>query len=243
MKSCCKKDQPKLCKGGFPLVDEMTDRALIVCPCIAHEKSLCRSGPRSLLGGTLPARNDPWVNAGPTAWLVFSGDNGDIKFPHKMPIVPETHEKMKLFDVKRRPCCSSDLSLQMTYDMQAGQAVAAGYFGGYSAKMQDVGHKELQRLEQALRRKVDAEAQGPAAKAFQRYFSTLAEGPGIQRYHPHLSGESELIASRGPRGRSQRRVCAHISHGDFPSHASTATRGGGDIEGAGKICDCSRLPW
>ena len=86
--------------------------------------------------------------------MVFSGDNGDIKFPHKMPIVPETHEKTLLFDVNRHACCSSDLSLQMTYDMQAGQAVAAGYFGGYSAKMQDVGHKELQRMEQSLRRKV-----------------------------------------------------------------------------------------
>ena len=37
----------------------------------------------------------------------------------------------------------------MLYDMQAGQAVTAGYFGGYSAKMQDIGVKELQRIREA----------------------------------------------------------------------------------------------
>ena len=37
----------------------------------------------------------------------------------------------------------------MLYDMQAGQAVTAGYFGGYSAKMQDIGAKELQRVREA----------------------------------------------------------------------------------------------
>ncbi len=44
----------------------------------------------------------------------------------------------------------------MTYDMQAGQAVTAGYFGGYSAKMQDVGGKELELMQQALERKAGA---------------------------------------------------------------------------------------
>ena len=92
-----------------------------------------------MLGSILPQRNEAWLNAGPSAWLVYTGDNGDIKFPHRLPIIPETHEHMLLFDVRRQSCCSGVSSLQMTYDMQAGQAVTAGYFGGYSAKMQDVG--------------------------------------------------------------------------------------------------------
>ena len=40
--------------------------------------------------------------------------------------------------------------------MQAGQAVTAGYFGGYSAKMQDAGGKELALMQQALERNAGA---------------------------------------------------------------------------------------
>ena len=130
-----------MCKHGFPLDEEVTDRPLLVCECIADLKGLCKSGPRSLLGTILPERNEPNVNAGPSAWLVFAGDNGDIKFPQRFPITPESHEKMELFDVQRRSCCIGGSLLEMTYDMQAGQAIAAGYFGGYSAKMQDIGTK------------------------------------------------------------------------------------------------------
>ena len=41
------------------------------------------------------------------------------------------------------------------------QSMMAGYFGGYSAKMQDIGTKELQRLREALERKVDRTAHRP----------------------------------------------------------------------------------
>ena len=138
LRSCCKKGAPNVCKGGFPLESEMTDETLLVCACVADMKQLCQSGPRSLLGTILPERNDPWLNAGPSAWMVFTGNNGDIKFPHRMPIIPETHERMKLFEAQRTMCCAASSPLQMAYDMQAGQAIAAGYFGGYSAKMQEI---------------------------------------------------------------------------------------------------------
>ena len=105
--------------------------------------------------------------------MYFTGDNGDIKFPHRLPIIPETHEKLPMFSVRWRSCCSSSSSLQMAYDMQAGQAVAAGYFGGYSAKMQDIGTKELDRLREAMERKVDSSKQPPAPKAFQEYSRRL----------------------------------------------------------------------
>ena len=61
--------------------------------------SFMDKGPRSVLGVTFPARNEPNQNAGPTAWLVYFGDNGDVKFPHRFPILPETHEVV-IFDVK-----------------------------------------------------------------------------------------------------------------------------------------------
>ena len=60
---------------------------------------------------------------------------------------------MDIFNFRWQACCGESSSLQMTYDMQAGQAVAAGYFGGYSAKMQDIGSKELERLREAMGRK------------------------------------------------------------------------------------------
>ena len=184
LKSCCKKGAPKICKGGFPLDNEMTDRPILVCACVAEIRNLCQSGPRSLLGTILPARNDAWLNAGPSAWMYFTGDNGDIKFPHRFPIIPETHEKMQIFSVHWQSCCAGSSSLQMTYDMQASQAVAAGYFGGYSAKMQDIGNKELERLREAMDRKVASSRQPPAPRAFQEYSRRLVkdlEAKGIVR--------------------------------------------------------------
>ena len=63
----------------------------------------------------------------------------------------------------------------MTYNMQAGQSMAAGYFGGYSAKMQDVGQKELQRMEQAMERTMLVESSVPAQKLFPLYSKRLVQ--------------------------------------------------------------------
>ena len=114
-------------------------------------------------------RTDPWLNAGPSAWCIFSGDNGDIKFPHKIPIVPETHEKMLIFDLRQSSCASAASTLHMLYDLTASQSMMAGYFGGYTAKVQDVGVKELRRMRESLERKVDREPQKPAPREFQEY--------------------------------------------------------------------------
>ena len=143
--SCVSKNKPGVCKSGFPLENEMTDSALVVCLCIAHKMNLCTTGPRSLLGTILPERNDPWQNAGPSAWLTFSGDNGDIKFPHRLPLQAETHEQVGAS--QQAACISSLGTVQLTFDMQAGQAAAAGYFGGYTAKMEEMGKKELEHID------------------------------------------------------------------------------------------------
>jgi len=127
-----------------------------------------------MVGSVLSARNDVMLNAGPSAWLVWTGDNGDIKFPHKIPIIPETHEEpVLLYDQKHSECVSAVCTLNMLYDLQAAQSMAAGYFGGYTSKMQDVGKKELQRLREALERKVDREHRKPLPKAFQEYSKRL----------------------------------------------------------------------
>ena len=84
--------------------NEMTDHAVLVCPCFAKEVGLEAIGARSRIGTILPVRNDPWLNAAPVSWAEFSGDNGDIKFPMRVPILPETHE-VRLYDIQR--CCGN----------------------------------------------------------------------------------------------------------------------------------------
>ena len=60
LRSCCRKDRPKECKGGFPLESELLEEAMIVCHCLAEEKGWTVTGPRSVLGGVMPLRREPW---------------------------------------------------------------------------------------------------------------------------------------------------------------------------------------
>ena len=75
--------------------------------------------------------------------------------------------------------------LDLAYDVQAGQAATAGYFGGYTAKMQPVGKKDLLSLEQSVLRRLDLDQETNAAK---KVFATASrrlvrdlEGKGIIR--------------------------------------------------------------
>ena len=43
----------------------------------------------------------------------------------------------------------------MLLDMQSGQALAMGYFGGYAGKEQKIGQRETERLSLAFSRKVE----------------------------------------------------------------------------------------
>ena len=175
LRSCRRKDRPKETKCGFPVDEgELLKAPRLICTCFADVFGWTTTGPRSVVGSVFSARNDAMLNAGPAAWLVWSGDNGDIKFPHKIPIIPETHEEpMPLYHQKHSECVSAVCTLNMLYDLQAAQSMAAGYFGGYTSKMQDIGKKELQRLREALERKIDREHRKPLPKAFQEYSKRL----------------------------------------------------------------------
>ena len=75
-------------------------------------------------------------------------------------------------------------ALDLAYQVQSGQAIVAGYFGGYSAKMQDVGIKECQALEKSISRKNSGTASKNEAKAFHDYSQRLVrdlEGKGVIR--------------------------------------------------------------
>ena len=125
--SCRPKGKGNECKANCPLDNEMTDVPLLVCGCIATERGFQQRGPRSLLGCVLPARNHPYLNAGPRTWVAFCADNGDIKFPHRFPILKETHE---LLETHSESCGSMSDNVPMIYDLQAALTAAAGYFGG-----------------------------------------------------------------------------------------------------------------
>ena len=181
LNACRTKGKNSVCKFGFPLEAEMADAPFLACLCIAKARGLPDKGPRSVLGVTFPARNEPNQNAGPTAWLVYFGDNGDVKFPHRFPILPETHE-VAIFDVKS--CIGKSSLLDLAYQTQVGQAAAAGYFGGYAAKMQHIGQKELKHLQQAVERKLEVEKKLNDVAAFRLYGKRIVkdlEGKGIIR--------------------------------------------------------------
>ena len=74
--------------------------------------------------------------------------------------------------------------LDLAYEVQVGQAVTAGYFGGYSAKMQSIGRAELMSMVQGVLRKAEVSSQETRAKAYLEYSRRLVrdlEGKGIVR--------------------------------------------------------------
>ena len=104
--------------------------------------------------------------------VAFTADNADIKFPCMVPIQQETHEVL-LFDIKRHPKCGSRDPLDQALDMQAVMAAIAGYFGGYTSKMQPIGEKQVKQLREATERKVQGEPSRGAAEDFKLYARRL----------------------------------------------------------------------
>ena len=199
-----KKGDGQFCKSGFPLESEVTEAPLIICECLAHHRNLPTRGPRSMLGEVLPARNDAWLHAGPRALVAFTADNADIKFHFRVPIQQETHEVL-LFDIKRHPKCGSRDPLYQALDMQAVKAAIAGYFGGYTSKMQPIGEKQVKQLREATERKVQGEPSRRAAEDFKMYarrlvkdlelkgtVRTAVEGMNLSL---HWSDESDVLAA------------------------------------------------
>ena len=87
-----------------------------------------------------------------------------------------------MYDVKR--CCGSRSELGLAYEVQIGQAVTSGYFGGYSAKMQDIGQREVLTLQKGIVRKAAVEKSETTAQAFKQYAKHMVrdlESQGIVR--------------------------------------------------------------
>ena len=170
LKACRPKgSKENVCKGNFPLENEMTDEPHLICRCIAEDRDLPHRGSRSMLGGILSARNWSMLNAGPLLLCNMMGCNGDIKYVHKYPILPETHEK-SVSETRREECLASRSNKEMLLDMQSAQAVAMGYMGGYAGKEQKLDQRDAARITEAYARKTEGELKdkrSTAAKEFQ----------------------------------------------------------------------------
>ena len=107
-----------------------------MCYCVAEDRNLTTRGPHSLLGTVLPERSDGWLNAGPGAWTAFTGDNGDIKFPQRLPVQTEMHEK--IFDIKNNTCVRERFS----WTPYVGSTSCHGFSNGafWWPHCQDSGH-------------------------------------------------------------------------------------------------------
>ena len=125
-----------------------------------------------MLGDILPSRNDPWLNAGPRAFIAFMCDNADIKFPLRLPIQNETLE-MLLYDVKRHAHCGQRNIREQAFDMQAAMATQAGYFGGYAAKRQHVGERGTRKMYESTQRSIASSKTVPASEDFKKYSRRL----------------------------------------------------------------------
>jgi hypothetical protein len=123
----------------------------------------------------------------------------------------------------------------MLFDFQSGLSMAAGYFGGYTSKMQDVGHKELQRMTDALARKVSVEKKKHGLRGFQSLFQTSPEGFGSKEHYPNGRGKCKLVTTSEPQGRSDGRMYPDVPDGDVPSFTSLETGRGRDEEGGWEL--------
>ena len=101
--------------------------------------------------------------------------------------------------------CGSRDPLDQALDMQAVMAAIAGYFGGYTSKMQPVGERQVQQLREATERKVAGEPAAGAAGDFKKYarrlvkdlelkgtIRTAVEGVNLSL---HWSDEADILAA------------------------------------------------
>ena len=82
----------------------------------------------------MPARNDPWLNAGPRALLAFTADNADVKFPFRIPILEETHEVL-VFDVRGHPRVVDGQKISGLWAQWVVEALAGARGGTHTAHL------------------------------------------------------------------------------------------------------------
>jgi hypothetical protein len=97
-----------------------------------------------------------------------------MKFTLRLPILKETHEVL-LTGVRMHPLRGKRSASEQASDMPQVMTAIAGYFGGYTSKMQSIGEKETRQLREAARRKISAEGKDNNTRVFQKYVRRLVK--------------------------------------------------------------------
>ena len=113
-------------------------RLLLVCPGIAKQRNLRRSGARNTVGSTLLLCNSEWLDGTIAGFCIaFAGSNTDVQPSGLLPILPETHED----HVCQSRCTRRHAPIaKMSRRMTLSQSTRNGFSGGYISKPHMVGH-------------------------------------------------------------------------------------------------------
>ena len=127
---CRDAKDPSKCKGGFPREGWLTDELLLICPHLAEDMDMPRSGKRSMIGIPWGPCNEPNINGNHPAMLAGLRCNGDVQLPYRFPITAATHSS--------RTCtgaCDQKMPIyQLVRDAQITQQAQAGYATDYMNK-------------------------------------------------------------------------------------------------------------
>lgn len=138
---CRKKDNPKLCKAGYPKDKELCGFGTVLCRAKCQRMGLPHSGRKNMLGTLHGPRNDSNLNGTHPCLLAALRCNSDVQLPYRFPICETTHD----------PTCMSTSCLDDDVDLiiaaaQHAQDAQAGYAADYQNKRGPMAFQEIKEI-------------------------------------------------------------------------------------------------
>ena len=134
---CLKVDRPKECKHGYPRTAEMTQAAVVLCPCRLKAMQLPASGRKNCIAMLHGPRDNAYLNATHPALLAGFRCNSDVQLPYRLPYT---------CDVCAAPLAPAQMRKIVT-SAQRAQDAQTGYCCDYCAKSQPMAFAELKELQ------------------------------------------------------------------------------------------------
>ena len=129
---CKDAKDPTKCKGGFPRDGWLTDELLLICPQLAEDMEMPRSGKRTMVGMPWGPCNNASLNGNHPAMLAAQRCNGDVQLPYRFPITDQVHaHSCKGCD---EDCDKKVPIWELAKAAQNGQSAQAGYGCDYQNK-------------------------------------------------------------------------------------------------------------
>ena len=143
---CKDAKDPTKCKGGFPRDGWLTDDLLLICPHLAEDMDMPRSGKRTMVGMPWGPCNNASLNGNHPAMLAAQRCNGDVQLPYRFPITEATHsQSCKGCDKD----CDKKVPIFQLVNAQVDQAAQAGYGCDYQNKRLGIAVHEVKEWEKA----------------------------------------------------------------------------------------------